>query len=85
MEQLAQFYANKAGLPDLEKYGRWNPHKMRHTHLTRLVDAARELGQADAVLLAKEQAGHRSIATTEGYLHTATADTTRKMLEKTGV
>jgi integrase len=85
VEQLAKFYAKKANLPDLDKFGRWSPHKMRHTHLTRLVDAARELGQADAALLAKEQAGHRSLVTTEIYLHSATTSTTRKMLEKTDI
>jgi integrase len=83
VEQLARFYAEKAGLPDLEKFGRWSPHKMRHTHLSRLTEAAQELGQVDATKLAQEQAGHTSLKTTEVYLHLATTNTTKKMLEKT--
>jgi integrase len=83
VEQLARFYAKKAGLPELEKFGRWSPHKMRHTHLTRLVEAGQELGTVDSLRHAQEQAGHSSLQTTETYLHTALVDTTRKILEKT--
>ncbi len=83
VEQLALYYANKAKLPDIEKYGRWSPHKMRHTHLTFLVEAAREMGQNEAILLAKEQAGHRSIETTEIYLHTTGIEARRRAVDKT--
>jgi integrase len=83
VEQLAKFYAKKAQLPDLEKFGRWSPHKMRHTHLTRLVEAGQELGTVDSVKHAQEQAGHSSLKTTEQYLHTALVNTTKKILEKT--
>lgn len=84
VEQLARHYAGKAGLPDPDRHGRWSPHKMRHTHLTMLVEAARELGETDALVLAKEQARHKSIETTELYLHTGT-QTRRKVLDKTGL
>ena len=70
IEQLARSYATKANLPDLAKFGRWSPHKMRHSFLTWFVEAARDMGEKDAVSLAQEQAGHSSQATTEIYLHT---------------
>lgn len=69
VEQLAAIYAKKAKLPELGQKGRWSPHKMRHTHLTEIVNKARDMGQTEAVLLAKEQAGHERIETTLQYLH----------------
>ena len=81
VEQLARFYAKKAGLPDIGKFARWSPHRMRDTNLTFMVEAARELGETDAVSLAQQQAGHVHIETTMGYLHTGT-ETRRKVLDK---
>jgi integrase len=83
VEQLSKFCAKKAELPELEKFGRWSPHKMRHTHLTRLVEAGQELGIVGSLRHAQEQAGHSSLQTTETYLHTALADTTKRIREKT--
>ena len=44
-EQLAREYARKAGLPELEKNGRWSPHKCRHTYLTRYVEGRERWGR----------------------------------------
>lgn len=81
LEQLTRIYVKKAGLPESDKNGRWSPHKMRHSHLTFLVESARELGEGEATLLAKEQAGHKNIETTQIYLHTGT-DTRRRVIDK---
>ena len=72
-EQLCREYATKAGLPELDKLGRWSPHKMRHTYVTRYVEEARDMGQTDAIALAAEQAGHARIETTMQYVHTSLA------------
>jgi integrase len=82
-EELTRHYAKKAGLLEPDKNGRWSPHKMRHTHATQLVEAAREGGQMEAVLEAKEQLGHESIDTTMQYLHVSSdSDPRRKSTEK---
>ncbi len=56
-----------AGLPTANR-GRWSPHKARHTLLTRMI----EEGGEDALVAAKEQAGHQSLQTTIQYLHVST-------------
>lgn len=76
-----RFYAKKAGLPDVGKYARWSPHRMQDTNLTYMVDAARELGEKDAVALANEQADHARMEQTMKYFHTGT-EARRRVLEK---
>jgi hypothetical protein len=84
MEQLARFYAKKAGLPEVGKYARWSPHRMRDTNLTFMVEGARELGEKDALSLAQQQAGHEHIEQTMKYLHLGEleAKTKKRALDK---
>ena len=82
VEQLATFYAKKAGLPDVGRYARWSPHRMRDTNLTFMVAAADDLGQIDQLSMAQEQAGHAHIDQTKKYVHTATAAKRRRLLDK---
>lgn len=81
VEQLARLYAKKAGLPDVGKYARWSPHRMRDSNLTFMVETARETGEKDAVSLAQEQAGHAHVEQTMKYLHTG-AEARRRVLDK---
>ena len=77
--QVQRFFkkaAAEAGLP-LDRNGRWSPHKARHTLLTRMI----EEGGEDALVAAKEQAGHQSLQTTIQYLHVSTGYR-RRMLER---
>ncbi len=77
--QVQRFFkraAQEAGLP-MDRIDRWSPHKARHTLLTRMI----EDGGEDALVAAKEQAGHQSLQTTIQYLHVSTAYR-RRMLDR---
>ena len=52
--------------PDVQK--EWNIHALRHTKLTRLANAG-----ANAIQI-KEWAGHHSLATSQGYIHSSGID-----------
>ena len=52
--------------PDVKK--EWNIHALRHTKLTRLANAG-----ANAIQI-KEWAGHHSLATSQGYIHSSGID-----------
>jgi len=52
--------------PDIQK--EWNIHALRHTKLTRLANAG-----ANAIQI-KEWAGHHSLSTSQGYIHSSGID-----------
>ena len=76
VQRIFKNASKAAGLP-AGNAGRWSPHKARHTLLTRMI----EEGGEDALVAAKEQAGHQSLQTTIQYLHVSTGYR-RRMLDR---